>query len=139
MASRGVALGLAGGAAFTKIAATGASFEQTITNASAKFGEFNKESQTFISLQSKAKEVGASTEFAATQAAEGLQFLGEAGFTAEQAIATLPAVTDLATNGQMDFAGATMIATKSLGAFGMRVTDTGDKEKDFGQTDHEHE
>ena len=53
-------------------------------------------------LRNQAMDLGATTEFSASQAAGGLKFLGQAGFNANQAISALPATLDLATIAQMD-------------------------------------
>jgi TP901 family phage tail tape measure protein len=101
-------------------AAAGINFEQSVVNASAKFGEMSKRgTKSFESIQSAAAGVGATTEFTATQAAEALNFLAMAGFNADQSIAALPGVVDLATAAQVDLALATDIATDTLGAFGL--------------------
>lgn len=104
---------------------TGLEFEQTIVNASAKFGQAAAPgTQAFKDLERAAKDVGATTEFTASQAAQGLNFLALAGFNANQSIAALPAVVDLATAAQVDLATASDIATDTLGAMGLATKDT---------------
>ena len=103
---------------------TGLDFEQTIVNASAKFGPAAaRGTQAFKAIEAAAKNVGATTEFTASQAAEGLNFLALAGFNAEQSIAALPKVVDLATAAQVDLATASDIATDTLGAMGLATKD----------------
>ena len=103
---------------------TGIQFEQTVVNAAAKFGPAARPgTEAFKQLTAAAKGVGEATEFTATQAASGLNFLAMAGFSAEQSIAALPAVVDLATAAQVDLATASDIATDSLGAFGLATKD----------------
>jgi TP901 family phage tail tape measure protein len=122
---------LVAGAAFTGLGVviggmikTGMQFEQTITNAAAKFpGQIRKGTEAFKQLEAAAAKVGAETEFTASQSAEALNFLAMAGFNAEQAIAALPGVVDLATAAQVDLGTATDIATDSLGAFGLATKD----------------
>lgn len=110
-------------------------YDQAITSASAKFKNLNTNTiegqKTLQSLMDTAREIGATTEFSATQAAQGLDFLAMAGFSAEQAIATLPGVVDLATVAQVDLARATDIASDSLGAFGLMTDDTTQLQKNF--------
>lgn len=110
-------------------------YDQAITSASAKFKDLNTNTiegqKTLQSLMDTARQVGATTEFSATQAAQGLDFLAMAGFSAEQAIATLPGVVDLATVAQTDLARATDIASDSLGAFGLMTDDTVQLQKNF--------
>ena len=103
---------------------TGAQFEQNLVNAAAKFpGEIRKGTEEFELLEQTARRVGRETEFKATQAAEGLNFLAMAGFNAQQAVSALPGVVDLATAASIDLATASDIATDSLGAFGLMTKD----------------
>lgn len=119
----------AGFAAFTAAGKaainTGAEFGQTLAAASAKFGIFDKSSQDFKNIEKVARDVGATTEFTATEAAKGLDFLAMAGFNANQSIASLPLVVNLATAAGVDLATATDIASDSLGSLGKMSSDTG--------------
>ena len=103
-------------------------YDAAITAASAKFKGLDLATregiETLDALKSTAREVGATTEFSATQAAGGLEFLAMAGFNAEQSIAALPGVVDLATASNVDLARATDIASDSLGAFGLMTENT---------------
>ena len=103
-------------------------FDQAITSSSAKFGDLNlataKGQRQLKELGRIAREVGAATQFTATEAAQGLDFLAMAGFNVEQAIAGLPQVVDLATVGNIDLARATDISSDALGAFNMMVKDS---------------
>lgn len=111
--------------AMVNVIGTGAEFEQTLVTAAAKFpGEIRKGTEAFEELGKVARKTGATTEFTATQAAEGLNFLALAGFNAEQSIAALPAIVNLATAAQTDLSTASDIATDSLGAFGLATKDT---------------
>lgn len=65
------------------------------------------------------KELGATTEFTASQVAEGFAFLGLAGFNAAQSIEAMPAVLDLATAASMDLGRAADIASNIMSAFGI--------------------
>lgn len=103
---------------------TGAEFEQTLVSAAAKFpGEIRKGTESFKQLEEAARQTGKTTEFTATQSAQALNFLAMAGFNAEQSIAALPGVVDLATAASVDLATATDVATDSLGAFGLMTKD----------------
>jgi TP901 family phage tail tape measure protein len=110
-------------------------FDQAITSATAKFKDLNTATtvgqRTLMRLKKTARDVGATTQFSAAQAAGGLDFLAMAGFTAEQSIATLPGVVDLATVANVDLARATDIASDSLGAFGMMTKNTAQLQKNF--------
>lgn len=75
------------------------------------------------SLRDTAKELGSTTEFSATQAAEGLKLLSQAGFSAEAAIATIPAVLNLATTEGMALGAATDYVASIMAGFGLSVAD----------------
>ncbi len=99
-------------------------FEQTMVNAAAKFGpEIQKGTEQFKLLAEAARKTGKETEFTAVQSAQALNFLAMAGFNAEQSIAALPGVVDLATAANIDLAAATDIATDTLGALGLATKD----------------
>lgn len=133
---------LATGAAVANVINTGARFEQTLVAAAVKFsssieagsaeakrlnrelgftpGFIIKGTEEFKRLQDAAAEVGRTTEFTATAAAEALNFLAMAGLEAETAVGALPGVVDLATVAQVDLGLASDIATDTLGAFGIK-------------------
>ena len=98
-------------------------FDDAITAASAKFGIFDRESAAFKELGKTARDVGAVTEFTASQAAEGLRFLGKAGWEANAAMVALPGFVNLATAAEMDFARASDVATDIMGAFELKSAD----------------
>ncbi|MCH9712749.1 MAG: phage tail tape measure protein [Proteobacteria bacterium] len=112
------------GAAMANVIGTGAEFEQTLVSAAAKFpGEIRKGTEAFTMLEDAARKAGSTTEFTASQSAEALNFLAMAGFNAEQSVAALPGVIDLATAAGVDLATASDVATDSLGAFNLMTDD----------------
>lgn len=80
-------------------------------------------------MTAKARELGATTEFTASQAASAFKFLGMAGFNAEQSVAAIPDVLNLATAASMDLGRSADITSNIMSAFGIaadnasRVTD----------------
>lgn len=74
------------------------------------------------SLTATAKKMGATTKFTATEAAEGLNYLALAGYTAEQQMAALPTVLNLAAAGSMELATASDLVTDAMAAMGMEAT-----------------
>ncbi|ANO58042.1 hypothetical protein [Shewanella phage SFCi1] len=129
-----VAFGALAGATLMKTSQAGINFEQTIVNASAKFGDAAaRGTDAFRQLEEAAQRTGATTEFTATQSAEALNFLAMAGFNAEQSISALPGVVDLATAAQVDLATATDIATDTLGAFGLGSKDAAQQAKNLAR------
>ena len=112
------------GAGLAGVIKKGAEFEQTMINAAVKFpGEIRKGTPAFEQLAKVASDIGANTEFSATEAAQGLDFLAMAGFNAEQAMAAMPGLVDMATAGALNLATASDIASDALGAFGLASTD----------------
>lgn len=112
-------------------------FDDAIFSASAKFGDLNlstaKGQETMERLRQTARKVGEETKFNAVEAAQGLEFLAMAGFNAEQAIALLPGVSNLAIASNLDLARTTDIASDALGAFGKMTDDTTQLTKNFNQ------
>jgi TP901 family phage tail tape measure protein len=122
-------IGIAWGA--VNITKTGANFEQTMAEVQ---GITRATKAEFEALESIAREMGESTEWSASQAAEGLKFLGMAGMTAEQAIKALPGMLDLATAGGIELGRAADIATDTLSAFRLKVEETGRVNDVFART-----
>ncbi|WP_127143179.1 phage tail tape measure protein [Pelagibacterium montanilacus] len=77
-------------------------------------------------LRNVARELGATTEFSASQAADGLRFLGMAGFTATESVAAIPAVLNLATAAAMDLGSAADIASNIMSGFGIAASNAAD-------------
>jgi TP901 family phage tail tape measure protein len=103
--------------------------DQALVSAGAKFPEkVTKGTEAFETLQKAVRKVGAETEFTATEASQGLEFLALAGYNTKQSIALLPGMVDLATAANMDFARASDIASDSLGAFGLYTQGMGSEE-----------
>lgn len=112
-------------------------FDASVTKAGAKFKDMSQDAaiaeKQMNNLKSAARGVGAETEFNATEAAEGLEFLAMAGFGVSQSIAALPGVVNLATAANADLATATDIASDSLGAFNLMTEDTIQLEKNLAR------
>ncbi len=121
--------GLAGALLLVKramgsVITTGAELEQSLVGAAVRFpGEIRKGTAAFTALEDKAREVGRTTEFTSIQTANSLRALALGGFETATAMAVLKDLTDFATASETDLAVATDIATKSLGAFGLRTKD----------------
>ena len=125
---KGVAVGTASlvalGAAMGNVIGVGAEFGRAIGSAAAKFPEkIQRGTKEFKELEATARRVGATTEFTATQAAQGLNFLAKAGFDAKFSMQALPDIVDFATASEMDFAEAADIASDAIGAFGLDSSD----------------
>jgi len=98
-------------------------FDQALTAAGAKFPTVIKRgTDSFNELGAVARKVGAETQF---------NFLAMAGFGAQQAMAALPGVTDLATIANTDLARSTDIASDALGAFNLMTKDSTQLQKNL--------
>lgn len=109
----------AGGAVIREISTfdTAMSGVAAVTRATAKDLE---------AMRQVAMDLGSSTEFSASQAADGLRFLGMAGFEASEAMAAIPAVLDLATAASMDLASAADISSNIMSGFGIEAAKAAD-------------
>lgn len=100
-------------------------FDRNITKAVTRLpGGLDRNSQAFKDFGRIARDEAARTEFTAGQTAEAVELLALAGFNLEQSMAALPGTINLATNAGVEVAEATTIASKTLGAFGLKTKDT---------------
>lgn len=77
--------------------------------------------EEFAVLEARAKELGATTQFSASQAAEAMVFLAQAGFNTKQIFDALPGTLQLAAAGQLDLATAADIASNVLSGYGLQA------------------
>lgn len=75
-------------------------------------------------LTEKAKELGETTSFSATEAAEGLNILAMSGLNATEQTAVIGDVLNLATAGSLSLADAASYTTGTIKGFGQSMTDT---------------
>jgi TP901 family phage tail tape measure protein len=79
----------------------------------------------FQQLEALAKDLGATTQFSASQAADAMGFLAMAGFNTNQIISALPGTLELAAAGNLDLARAADIASNVLSGYGMEAEEVG--------------
>ncbi|MDF3917525.1 phage tail tape measure protein [Salinicola salarius] len=108
------------GTAFKKVIQDTANFEQAMLQLQAVSGSTEDQ---MAKLEKQARELGATTQFSAQQAAEGQRFLAQAGFDANQILAATPGILQLATAGSLDLARAADIASNVLGQFQLPVSE----------------
>jgi len=99
-----------------------AEFEQEISTVAAVTGATREEMEQFSRV---AQELGSSTRFSATQAAQGLTFLARAGFTVAESLAAVEDTLVLAQAGGLDLGRAADIASNALQGFGLEVAQLG--------------
>lgn len=131
----GVALGVMT-AGLLNIINVGADFGRAIGSAAAKFPEdIRRGTQAFIELKDAARDVGRTTEFTATQAAKGLNFLAKAGFSASFSLKALKSFADFTTAAELeDFGRSVDIVTDVFGAFGFGLGDVNQDIKELNRT-----
>lgn len=99
----------------------GASFDSSMAQVAATMG---KSVDEINDLREFAKEMGATTSFSATQAADALNYMALAGYDAETSMKMLPNVLDLAAAGNMDLARASDMVTDAQSALGLTLDET---------------
>lgn len=103
---------------------TAADFEQAMAQVAAVSG-LDTTSQEFEDLSNKAKEMGASTKFSASEAAEAFNYMAMAGWDASQMMDGISGIMDLAAASGEDLATTSDIVTDALTAFGLAAEDSG--------------
>lgn len=93
-------------------------FEQSMNRVKAVSGATGEE---LAALRNQAKELGATTQFSASEAADGMGFLAQAGFDANQIIGAMPGTLQLAAAAQMDLASAADLVSNVLSGYGKEV------------------
>lgn len=105
----------------------GMEFDKTMSRVGAVS---NASAEDLEKLRLGARNLGKSTVFSASQAAEGMTYLAMAGFKSEDILKAMPGMLNLAAAGQVDLANASDIAASMLNGFGLeasqinRVADT---------------
>lgn len=107
-------------AALTKSVKTMASFGQEMSTVAAVTKATSTQLET---MTAAARELGATTRFSATQAAEGMTFLARAGFSTEQVLASIGPTLNLAQAGALDLGRAADIASNVLTGFRLEATE----------------
>ena len=112
-----VPLAAVGGAALT----VGAKFDTAMSQVAATMG---KSVDEIKELRDFAQEMGATTAFSATEAAEALNYMALAGYDADTSMKMLPTVLNLAAAGAMDLATASDMVTDAGSALGLSIEET---------------
>lgn len=99
----------------------GAEFEQSMSKVSALSGATGDDLER---LEGQARELGKTTVFSATQAAEAQAFLAMAGYEVNEILDSMPGLLNLAAAGQMDLGRAADITTNIMSAFGIEADRT---------------
>lgn len=79
----------------------------------------------FDALREKAREMGATTKFTASESAEAMNYMAMAGWKTDQMLEGISGVMNLAAASGEDLATTSDIVTDALTAFGMKAEDSG--------------
>ena len=85
----------------------------------------NATDEDFTKLRDTAKELGASTAFSATEAANGMEFLAMSGMKTEQILSTIPNALSLAAAGSLDLASSADILSNIMTGIGLKADESG--------------
>lgn len=80
--------------------------------------------ETFEALKNQAKELGATTVFSASQAADAMGFLGMAGFEANEILEAMPHTLNLAAAANIELAQAADIVSNVMTGYGLDTKET---------------
>lgn len=97
----------------------GMSFDASMSQVAATMGTSIDQIQN---LTDTAKEMGRTTAFTATQAADALNYLALAGYDANKAAEVLPSVLNLAAAGGMDLAYASDLVTDAMASLNIEAS-----------------
>ena len=99
---------------------TAVAFDKSMNKVSAVTGATGED---FKRLSDRAREMGSTTQFTASESAEAMTFLGMAGLNTKQVYEALPGVLQLAAASGLDLASAADIATNVMTSMSLKVSD----------------
>lgn len=105
---------------------TGAEFQATMTRTQAIMGNsvpVEMQGKAFTALEGQIRAMGRTSQFTASEVAQSVTELGQAGLSAGQAMTALRPTLDLAVIGQLDTARAADHATNIMMIFGKEARD----------------
>jgi len=111
------------GAATTNAITTGMNFEAGMSTVKAVSGATDTEMEK---LTAKAKEMGATTMFSASESAEAMNYMAMAGWKSEQMLGGISGIMNLAAASGEDLGTISDIVTDALTAFGRTADDAAD-------------
>ena len=116
----------AAGSAVAGIAAAsvevGKAFESQMSTVAAISGATG---QDFAAMEAKAKEMGATTQFSATEAGQAMEYMAMAGWKSADMVDGIEGIMNLAAASGEELASTSDIVTDALTAFGMNASDSG--------------
>ena len=127
---------VAGVAATLATAFSVRSIGRFLTGATQEAGEFQRQiaivgnvagatAEDLAKLRATAEQLGSSTAFSASQAAQGMEALARAGLNAEQTISTIPAVLALAQGQSLELGQSASFITQAMAGLGLEISEAG--------------
>lgn len=107
---------------FTDAIEGAAEFEQQLATVQAVSGATVEQ---MARIKTASEELGKSTRYNATEAAEGFEILARAGLNTEQALQTIPSVLALAQGNSLELAEAAGYVTNAVQGMGLEFSDAG--------------
>ena len=105
---------------------TGMQFDASMSNVYGLMSSLNLSQAQMDALRDTAREMGATTKFSASEAADAMGYMALAGWDDAQVIAGIPGVLNLAAAANMDLAEASDIVTDTMTPFGMAAERAGE-------------
>lgn len=99
-----------------------AEFQEQMSGVKAISGATTEE---IAQLSNKAKDMGASTKFTATEAGQAMEYMAMAGWKTEDMLGGIEGIMNLASASGEDLASVSDIVTDALTAFGLSASDAG--------------
>lgn len=104
----------------------GMNFDASMSNVYGLMSSLNLSQDQMDALRDTAREMGATTKFSASEAADAMGYMALAGWDDAQVIAGIPGVLNLAVAANMDLAKASDIVTDTMTPFGMAAERAGE-------------
>ena len=104
----------------------GMDFDASMSNVYGLMSSLNLSQEQMDALRDTAREMGATTKFSASEAADAMGYMALAGWDDAQVIAGIPGVLNLAAAANMDLAKASDIVTDTMTPFGMAAERAGE-------------
>lgn len=108
---------------FKNMVKAASNFQAEMNKVRALTGAVGKQ---FDQLREQAKKLGKTTQFSASEAAAGMAFLAQAGFSANEIVKAMPATLDLAAAANIGLAEAADIVSNVMSGMGIDVEDLGE-------------
>ena len=104
----------------------GMNFDASMSNVYGLMSSLNLSQAQMDALRDTAREMGATTKFSASEAADAMGYMALAGWDDAQVIAGIPGVLNLAAAANMDLAKASDIVTDTMTPFGIAAERAGE-------------